>query len=53
LRSLTPGGQEKRGEIEPEDPSTNLIVQLGLVTEDLNPRYDAIPGTPLRTSSAG
>ncbi len=28
--------QEKRGEVEPEDLSTNLIVQLGVVTEDLN-----------------
>src|SRR5271165_1896311 len=28
--------QEKRGEIEPEDLSGNLIVQLGLVTEALN-----------------
>ena len=28
--------QEKRGEIEPEDLSRNLIVQLGAVTEDLN-----------------
>jgi predicted phage-related endonuclease len=28
--------QEKRGEIEPEDLSGNLIVQLGLVTEELN-----------------
>jgi len=28
--------QEKRGEIEPEDLSGNLIVQLGLVTETLN-----------------
>jgi predicted phage-related endonuclease len=27
---------EKRGEIEPEDLSDNLIVQLGLVTENLN-----------------
>jgi hypothetical protein len=27
--------QEKRGEVEPEDLSTSLIVQLGLVTEDL------------------
>ncbi len=26
--------QEKRGEIEPEDLSGNLIVQLGLATED-------------------
>ena len=33
--------QEKRGEIGPEDLSGNLIVQLGLATEDLNPpRYD-------------
>jgi predicted phage-related endonuclease len=28
--------QEKRGQIEPEDFSGNLIVQLGRVTEDLN-----------------
>ncbi len=28
--------QEKRGEAEPEDLSDNLIVQLGLVTENLN-----------------
>jgi hypothetical protein len=28
--------QEKRGEIEPEDLSKNLIVQLGVATEDLN-----------------
>ena len=30
---------EKRGEIEPEDLSDNLIVQLGTVTEDLNRRW--------------
>jgi predicted phage-related endonuclease len=28
--------QEMRGEVGPEDLSTNLIVQLGLMTEDLN-----------------
>jgi len=28
--------REKRGEAGPEDLSGNLIVQLGLVTEDLN-----------------
>jgi predicted phage-related endonuclease len=28
--------REKRGEVEPEDLSANLIVQLGLVTEPLN-----------------
>jgi predicted phage-related endonuclease len=28
--------REKRGELEPEDLSGNLIVQLGTVTEDLN-----------------
>src|SRR5438132_3247277 len=28
--------KEKRGEIEPEDLSGNLIVQLGVVTEPLN-----------------
>ena len=37
--------QEKRGEIEPEDLSGNLIVQLGAVTEDLNRRwYEANTG---------
>jgi predicted phage-related endonuclease len=31
--------REKRGEVEPEDLSGNLIVQLGLVTEPLNRRW--------------
>jgi predicted phage-related endonuclease len=31
--------REKRGEIEPEDLSSNLVVQLGLATEDLNRRW--------------
>lgn len=31
--------REKRGEIEPEDLSGNLVVQLGSVTEDLNRRW--------------
>src|ERR1700761_339291 len=31
--------QEKRGEIEPEDLSGDLIVQLGSVTENLNRRW--------------
>ena len=31
--------REKRGEIEPEDLSENLIVQLGTVTEELNRRW--------------
>jgi putative phage-type endonuclease len=31
--------QEKRGEVGSEDLSTNLIVQLGLVTEDLNRQW--------------
>ena len=31
--------REKRGEIELEDLSGNLIVQLGVVTEDLNRRW--------------
>src|SRR5271167_2321298 len=30
--------KEKRGEVEPQDLSGNLIVQLGVVTEDLNRR---------------
>jgi predicted phage-related endonuclease len=37
--------REKRGEVEPRDLSTNLIVQLGVVTEDLNRRwYEANTG---------
>jgi predicted phage-related endonuclease len=37
--------REKRGEIEPEDLSVNLVVQLGVATEDLNRRwYEAITG---------
>jgi predicted phage-related endonuclease len=31
--------REKRGQIEPEDLSGNLIVQLGAVTEELNRRW--------------
>ena len=37
--------REKRGEVEPEDLSRNLIVQLGVVTEELNRRwYEANTG---------
>jgi len=31
--------REKRGEIDPEDLSGNLVVQLGLATEELNGRW--------------
>jgi predicted phage-related endonuclease len=31
--------REKRGEVEPEDLSDNLVVQLGLATEGLNRRW--------------
>ncbi len=31
--------REKRGEVDPEDLSGNLIVQLGLATEKLNRRW--------------
>ena len=31
--------REKRGEVEPEDLSGNLVVELGVVTEDLNRRW--------------
>jgi hypothetical protein len=31
--------REKRDEVEPEDLSGNLIVQLGTVTEDLSRRF--------------
>ena len=40
--------QEKRGEIEPEDLSRNLVVQFGIVTEDLNRRwFERETGKPL------
>src|SRR5215467_13131576 len=40
--------REKRGEIEPEDLSGNLVVQLGLATEELNRRwYQANTGQAL------
>lgn len=31
--------QEKRGEVEPEDLSEHLVVQLGIATEELNRRW--------------
>ncbi len=34
--------REKRGELKPEDLSGNLVVQLGLATEDLNRRWDEV-----------
>ncbi len=37
--ALTRLWREKRGEIGPEDLSGNLLVQLGLATEDLNRRW--------------
>ena len=44
-RALLRLWQEKRGEIEPRDLSGNLVVQLGLVTEELNRRwYEANTG---------
>jgi len=40
--------REKRGEVEPEDLSANLVVQLGLATEELNRRwYQAYTGQVL------
>jgi len=33
--------REKRGDVEPEDLSSNLVVQLGCATEDLNRRWFA------------
>jgi predicted phage-related endonuclease len=40
--------QEKRGEIEPQDLSDNLVVQLGIATEKLNRRwYEANSGQVL------
>jgi predicted phage-related endonuclease len=31
--------REKRGEVEPEDLARNLVVQLGVATEELNRRW--------------
>ena len=42
-QALTRLWREKRGEIEPEDLSGNLIVQLGVATEDLNRRCGTRP----------
>jgi predicted phage-related endonuclease len=39
VAALTRLWREKRGEVEPEDLSDNLMVQLGSVTEDLNRRW--------------
>src|SRR5215472_4969911 len=41
--------REKRGEAEPEDLSSNLIVQLGRATEELNRSwYERNTGRPVR-----
>ena len=39
MRALVRLWREKRGEVEPEDLSGNLAVQLGLATENLNRRW--------------
>ena len=38
-RALVRLWREKRGEIEPEDLSGDLVVRLGAVTEELNRRW--------------
>jgi hypothetical protein len=40
--------REKRGEVEAEDFSGNLIVQLGVATEDLNRRWYEATTPPVR-----
>jgi hypothetical protein len=46
--------REKRSEVEPEDLSGNLIVQLGLVTSrSIGPGTSAIPARPSKTSNFG
>ena len=35
-KRLSSASREKRGEVEPEDLSSNLIVQLGRASEELN-----------------
>jgi hypothetical protein len=41
--------REKRAEVEPDDPSGNLLVQLGVATGDLNRRWckAIVGGVPL------
>jgi len=47
--ALTRVWREKRGEVEPEDLSNNLIVQLGNATENLNRRwFEAQTGLDVR-----
>ena len=47
-RALLRLWREKRGEVQPEDLSGNLIVQLGVATEELNRRwYQANSGSVL------
>src|SRR3984893_19029891 len=47
--ALTRLWREKRGEVGPEDLSSNLIVQLGKATEDLNRTwYERNPGRAVR-----
>jgi predicted phage-related endonuclease len=47
-RALLRLWREKRGEVEPENLSTNLIVQLGVATEELNRHwYEANAGQVL------
>src|ERR1700686_4886532 len=46
--------REKRGEVEPEDLSGNLIVQLGQVTEELNRLwYERISGHAIKDVQKG
>ena len=46
--------REKRGEVPPEDLSGNLVVQLGLATEELNRRwYQANTGQALTDIQRG
>ena len=41
--------RQKRGEVEPEDLSGNLLVQLGKATEELNRRwYEANTGQAIK-----
>jgi predicted phage-related endonuclease len=41
--------REKRGEVEPQDFSRNLIVQMGIVTEELNRRwYESCTGQTIK-----
>jgi predicted phage-related endonuclease len=45
--------REKRGEVEAEDLSGNLVVQLGIATEELNRRWYHARSLPMSSAASG